>query len=79
MTKGRNMWLAPALLGAFWVAKNRSGSRSGRGILSQFTQSRSRGGWMGQSRGGRGQSIGSSILQSLFGGGRRRSGYGLFR
>jgi hypothetical protein len=34
---------------------------------------------MGQSGYGRGQGIGSSILQSLFGGGRRRSGYGLFR
>lgn len=35
MTRNRNLWLAPALLGAFWMARGRAGrgTRGRRGVL----------------------------------------------
>jgi hypothetical protein len=52
MTKGRNLLLAPVLLGAYWMAT----SRSGRSRWGQLRQGRS---W----RGG----LGQSLVQGLFG------------
>lgn len=68
MARNRNMWLGPALLGAFWMAKSRSGRRTqggrgmlgGRGILGQLSRGRSR-------RGG----LGSMLLELFMG---RRTG-----
>ena len=73
MMRNRNMWLGPALLGAFFMARSRSGRRmhagrgmlGGRGILSQLGGGRSR-------RGG----LGSMLMEALTG---RRSGARAFR
>jgi len=55
MSRNRNMWLGSALLGAFFMARSRSGRRlqggrgvlGGRGILSQLGRGRSRRGGLG--------------------------------
>jgi hypothetical protein len=67
MTKGRSLLLAPALLGAFWMAT----SRSGRGMLGQMRRGKTHRGWLGQ--GWLGQSW---LSQTLLG---RRTGSRLFR
>jgi hypothetical protein len=73
MARNRNMWIGPALLGAFLMARSRSGRRTpprrgmldGRGILGQLSRGRSR-------RGG----FGSMLLEALMG---RRTGARAFR
>lgn len=52
MTKGRNLLLAPVLLGAYWMAT----SQSGRSRWGQLRQGRSHRGGLGQ-----------SLMQALFG------------